>query len=147
VTLAPRWKRPESVLVVIHTEARVLVLERTRPQGFWQSVTGSLEEGETPVQAAVREVAEETGMQSGQIRDLGLVQKFPIAPAWRERYHPDVLENAEHAFALRLRDTVRPRLNPAEHRRHRWLDVDDALAIVSSYTDRAAIRRALRPAE
>lgn len=145
MTLTPRWKKPESVLVVIHTKARVLLLERTSPVGFWQSVTGSLEAGETPVQAAVREVAEETGLRDGPIRDLALVQRFPIAPAWRERYHPDVVENAEHAFALCLRDPITPRLNPAEHYRYRWLDVEEALVAVSSYTDGAAIRRALGP--
>ncbi len=60
---APAWKRPESVLVVVHTADQVLLLERVRPAGFWQSVTGSLEAGETASQAAIRELGEETGFR------------------------------------------------------------------------------------
>ena len=38
----PAFKRPESVLVVVHAAAgRVLMLERTSPPRFWQSVTGA----------------------------------------------------------------------------------------------------------
>ena len=52
------YKRPESVLVVIHTaDLQILLLERADAPGFWQSVTGSLEEGENLPEAAWREVA------------------------------------------------------------------------------------------
>lgn len=48
-------KRPESVLVVVYTRAgEVLMMERRRPPGWWQSVTGSLEADEMPWEAAVR---------------------------------------------------------------------------------------------
>ena len=56
-------KRPVSVLVAIHTPAqRFLLLHRRPPARFWQSVTGSLEAAETPRDAALREVREETGL-------------------------------------------------------------------------------------
>ena len=142
---APAWKRPESVLVVVHTADQVLLLERVRPAGFWQSVTGSLEAGETASQAAIRELGEETGFDGREIRNLGLVQTFPIAPAWRERYAPDVVENREYAFALCLESMAEPRVNPTEHRRFRWLGVDQALETASSYTDAAAIEQIFRP--
>ena len=43
------FKLPVSVLVVIYAEdtKRVLMLQRRDDPAFWQSVTGSLEEGET----------------------------------------------------------------------------------------------------
>lgn len=55
------YKRPVSVLVVIYAQdtKRVLMLQRRDDPDFWQSVTGSIEEGETALQAAVREVKEE----------------------------------------------------------------------------------------
>ena len=57
------WKIPVSVLVVIHTpDLRILLLERTDHPGWWQSVTGSQEAGETLVETAAREVREETGL-------------------------------------------------------------------------------------
>ena len=56
-------KIPVSTLVVIHTPAlEVLLLERADHPGFWQSVTGSQEAGETLRETAIREVAEETGL-------------------------------------------------------------------------------------
>lgn len=141
----PAAKRPESVLVVVHAPGpRVLLLERVRPEGFWQSVTGSLEPGETPAEAAAREVAEETGLDAGgNLRDLGLTQRFPIAPAWRHRYPAGVTDNVEHAYALGLDRIEGPVLDPASHRRFAWLAPADAQARASSWTDRAAIRRAL----
>lgn len=50
------YKRPESVLIVIyaHNSGRVLMLQRQDDPDFWQSVTGSLEEGEQPAAAAAR---------------------------------------------------------------------------------------------
>ena len=58
------YKNPNSVLVVIYAEStnRVLMLQRKDDSEFWQSVTGTLDEAETPQQAAVREVKEETGI-------------------------------------------------------------------------------------
>jgi len=57
------YKLPVSVLVIIYAEdtKRVLMLQRRDDPAFWQSVTGSLEEGETALQAAAREVKEEVG--------------------------------------------------------------------------------------
>lgn len=58
------YKRPESILVVIYARqgGRVLMLQRRDDPDFWQSVTGSLESGESPSQAAQREVKEEVGI-------------------------------------------------------------------------------------
>lgn len=71
--------------------------------GFWQSVTGSLEEGETHRQAAVREVREETGIASreDQFIELGVINTFEIAPQWRAKYAPGVTHNEEVCFALK----------------------------------------------
>ena len=72
------FKLPVSVLVVIYAEdtKRVLMLQRRDDPAFWQSVTGSLEAGETAAQAAVREVKEEVAIdvytaweEMGAVRD------------------------------------------------------------------------------
>ena len=103
--MTTQFKRPESVLLVIATLAgEFLLLRRTRPVGFWQSVTGSLEPGENPRQAARRELWEETGLSlpEAALLDLNHQERFPILPAWRERYPPQVHDNLEHWFALVL---------------------------------------------
>lgn len=67
---AAGFKLPVSVLVVVHTaELDVLLLERASRPGFWQSVTGSLDFPEEPLEAAAaREVKEETGIDAAQGR-------------------------------------------------------------------------------
>lgn len=137
------WKRPESILVLIYTRAgEVLLLERSRPAGFWQSVTGSLEWGEAPAAAAVREVHEETGLEAAdRLVDCRYFNRFDIVPPWRERYAPDVDSNTEHVFRVEYTDRPPIRINLSEHARYRWLSRAQALALASSRTNREAIGR------
>ncbi len=120
-------KIPQSVLVVIHTEALdVLLIERTDAPGFWQSVTGSKDFVDESFEAtAVREVAEETGidaMSPGHaLRDWYLENVYAIYPQWRHRYAPDVTHNTEHLFGLRVPAGISVRLSPREHTDLVWL--------------------------
>ena len=135
------YKRPESVLVVVHTrDGLVLLLKRKQPAHFWQSVSGGLEWGEQPAAAAARELREETGFTEAVI-NCNTVNRFMIYPMWRDRYAPGVVENVEHVFRLEC-DTARDvALDEREHEEYRWLLRDEALALASSHTDVAAIKR------
>jgi dATP pyrophosphohydrolase len=135
------FKRPQSVLVVICTRGgEFLMLRRACPNQFWQSVTGSLDPGESPRSAALREVREETGLQAGAaLIDLRRSVLFPIVRAWRARYAPNVRFNREYWFALVLETRRMIRLNPAEHLEYRWLSGHHAAALASSWTNRDAI--------
>ena len=135
-------RRPESVLVVVYTEDRqCLLLRRVAPAGFWQSVTGALRWDETPAQAAARELAEETGLDAAGLRDAGYSNRFSILPEWRAKYAPDVSENIEHVFHLKLGAPLAVNLNPAEHSAQLWLPIAAAMAKVSSSTNRDALAR------
>ena len=136
------FKRPESVLVVVYTNAReVLLMRRRRPRHFWQSVTGSLEWGETPAAAATRELAEETGLARGIVlHDCDLRFRFPVVPPWRRRYAPTVRENLEHVFDVQLPVRRSVKLAHREHAEYCWMPATDALARVTSWTNRQAIR-------
>ncbi len=137
------YKRPESVLVVIYTaDGDVLVMERRHPEGYWQSVTGSLEWGEQAAAAAVREVAEETGLDvTDRLTDGGYHNRFDIIPAWRERYAPDVRRNTEYVYRVVYTDRPAISINLNEHSRYEWLPAAAALQRVSSRTNREAISR------
>jgi dATP pyrophosphohydrolase len=135
-----QFRRPESVLIVIHTEGGdFLLLERRRPPGFWQSVTGSMEWGEPADTAARREVIEETGITQGVLVNLQWTQVYEILPAFGKVYAPGVTLNLEHAFSLRLQDRVPVVLSDAEHVQFRWASAADAMETASSSTNRAVI--------
>jgi dATP pyrophosphohydrolase len=137
-----RFRRPESVLVVIYTAAlECLLLERVVPAGLWQSVTGSLEWGETPAGAAAREVVEETGIDPKGLRDAGLARRFEIWPEWRHKFAPGVTENLEHVWYLELPAPVPVTLNRQEHRAYRWVALEEAIRAVTSWTNREALER------
>ena len=134
-------KRPESVLVVVHTRGgEVLLLRRREPADWWQSVTGSLEHGETALHAAQRELREETGLASdADLEDAGIVNRFEIIEPWRAKYAPGVTHNTEHVFRLALAAVTAIVLEPREHSEFVWLPKAEALERATSPTDRAAI--------
>ena len=87
----------------------------------WDFPKGLVEPGEEPLQAALREVEEETGLA-----ELAM----PWGPVWREtepyaggkvaRYY--VAESAQGRVALR----INPALGRPEHHEFRWLTLDAA---------------------
>ncbi len=139
---AAAFKIPVSTLVVIHTAAlEVLLLERADRPGYWQSVTGSVHEGETLEQTAIREVAEETGLDARAhfLEAWNLRYEYEIYPIWRHRYAPGVTRNTEHVFGLRLPERLPVRLSPREHLVSLWLPWPEAAAKVFSWSNRKAI--------
>ena len=136
------YKQPVSVLVVIYTASGdVLLIERADHPGYWQSVTGSREPGETLAETALREVREETGLDARQypLSDWQSQNVYEIYPHWRYRYPPDITHNTEHVFGLRLPQPVDIQLEPREHLNFQWLAWQDAAEKVFSPSNRAAI--------
>ena len=115
-----------------------LVLER-RPErgGFWQTVTGRFEEGETPAQAAARELFEETGAQV-PVMDLGYQHSFCVG----EAQPPRLVQ--EHGFAAQVPADFKPTLS-AEHTRAEWLPIDAAIERLPFEGLRETVRRAAAP--
>ncbi|MHB1077629.1 dihydroneopterin triphosphate diphosphatase [Thiobacillus sp.] len=136
-------KIPVSVLVVIYTQdGQVLLMERADAPGFWQSVTGSQDEGETLEQTAIREVREETGLDASQfaLTPWDIETRYEIYERWRHRYAPGVTHNTEHVFGLRLPRPLPVVLAPREHLRYAWLPWDAAAERCFSSSNAAAVR-------
>lgn len=139
-----QYKTPISSLVLIHTtDLQVLIMERADKAGFWQSVTGSIEAGETPYDAAIREVKEETGLDAlaYEFQDWQVSNIYEIYPHWRHRYDEGITENVEHLFGLTLPSTCEIKLAPNEHIRYEWVDWREAAQRVFSWTNVDALKR------
>lgn len=137
------YKRPVSVLVVIFAQdtGRVLMLQRRDDPDFWQSVTGSIEEGETALYAAQREVKEEVDIDvvSEQLvlMDCQRCVEFEIFTHLRHRYAPGITRNTEYWFCLAL-PHERP-ITISEHLAWEWADAQAAAAMTKSWSNRQAI--------
>jgi dATP pyrophosphohydrolase len=137
------FKIPVSTLVLVHTpDLRVLLIERADAPGYWQSVTGSQEPGESLAATATRELFEETGLRAadyGGVRDWQMSNVYEIYARWRYRYAPGTTHNTEHVFALEVPAPVPVCLEPREHISSAWLPCAEAAAKCFSWSNRDAI--------
>jgi dATP pyrophosphohydrolase len=143
-------KVPVSALVLVYTrDLRVLLIERADAPGYWQSVTGSQEPGESLAQTATRELREETGIDAsahGGVIDWDVSNVYEIYPRWRDRYAPGTSHNTEHVFGLELPAPVTVQLDAREHLSHVWLPWKEAAAKCFSWSNRDAIELLARRA-
>ncbi len=135
------------MLVVIHTPAlEVLLIERADKPGYWQSVTGSLDAQDEPLDGtARREVLEETGIDvvqvGGVLTNWQQANVYEIYARWRHRYAPGVTHNTEHVFGLCVPAGTPVVLSPREHTACQWLPWADAAARCFSPSNAQAIRQ------
>ena len=137
-----KYKNPNSILLIIFTtKFKVLLLKKNSKRDLWQSVTGSMELGENPYDTALRELQEETGINK-QKSDLifdDLSHKFMIYSEWIDRYKESTYSNKEYIFSLKLNDEVSVKLS-GEHSSYKWVDLNDAIHLVFSWTNKAALK-------
>ena len=142
-----KYKNNQSVLVVIYAEntRRVLMLQRRDDVNFWQSVTGSLETGETPTETAIRELWEEVRLKieakSTALFDCNESVEFEIFPHFRYKYAPNVTHCQEHWFLLAVAQEFTPELT--EHLAFQWVSPTRAIQMTKSPNNAEAIRKYL----
>ena len=139
--MVPRDETIRLVKVLIHDGARVLLLHRKPERGnFWQPITGSIEDGETPIQTAKREVVEETG-NHGEPEDIDLRQSFMIESQYLEaRYRPPIIAS-EIGFAAQIDPGATIHMDADEHDEFGWFTFAEAYGKIRWTDDREALER------
>lgn len=133
-------KIPISVLVLIYTKNKdILILKKNNDKDMWQSVTGSINDGESVDDAAKREVYEETGLNADNIINCNKQYIFEIYEMWRYKYDDNVTHNTEHVFLLELDERKDIVIDKEEHISYEWTSRVKAAEKVFSHTNRQAI--------
>jgi dATP pyrophosphohydrolase len=140
--LKTEYRITQSALTVVYNRAgQVLVMQRNDDPEFWQSVTGTLELGEKPIETALREVLEETSIDitrsAYQLIDCQKINTYDIRDRWKHRYPPGTPYNTEHVFAVEVANDQG--ISLTEHSAYLWLDKTSAIKKVWSDTNREAI--------
>lgn len=131
-------------VVPMDPDGRILLLRRSAARGgFWQQVTGRLEPGERPEEAARRELREETGADV-PVQPLGYRHAFALDPSINRVRPGEVVTVEETAFAARLPGGFSPRLSH-EHDEHAWVTPEEATARLRFSGLRKAVRLATAP--
>ena len=122
------------VAVVRRSDGQVLAFERADAPGAWQLPQGGIESGETPEQAAWRELREETGLSR---RDVRLVDQ---PPAWTIYEWPLDMRQSERIgqahrwfFFEPLDGDVVPSPDGSEFSAWRWMSATDLIDCVVEF--------------
>jgi 8-oxo-dGTP pyrophosphatase MutT (NUDIX family) len=115
-----------AVFVTRRDGTEVLLVHRSpRQGGYWHVVAGGVEPGETALEAAERELQEETGLLARVAVGAVITEYvYPLTeePAERrQQYDPSVLEVKVTCFHAEAPDEWEPRLD-WEHDDHLWCD-------------------------
>ena len=113
-------------------ELRVLIIKQSR-NGNWSFPKGHVEEGETEIQTASREVFEEVGLK---IRPL---------EGFREtiQYNPRPNVSKDVVYFTAKSKISRIRLQKEEVSDYKWLRPEQAFKILSFVNDKEVLRKAL----
>ena len=114
--------------------SEVLIVHRSPEQGgYWHVVAGGVEPGETAVEAAERELREETGLAAKVAAGVEVTEYvYPLTeePAdIRNLYDPSVAAVEVTCFRVSAPDDWEPELD-WEHDGHRWCEPGEALTIL-----------------
>lgn len=107
----------------------------------WQFVAGGGENQEKPIDAAIRELAEETGLQGYKIQEMTsktFVPVFYFSKKSREAWGENVIVIPVHCFSVEIDPTESVVLS-VEHTQYRWVDYETAISMLHFDIDKTAI--------
>jgi 8-oxo-dGTP pyrophosphatase MutT (NUDIX family) len=134
-----------AIFVLRRARTEVLACRRAEPlDGYWHTVAGGVEPGETAEDAARRELHEETGL-TAPLTPLRTSYDYPLAeePAHRRSLYAESLTSVHvEVFLVDAPDDWEPQLD-WEHDDYRWCTPAEADALLHWADTRQALRELL----
>ncbi len=122
------------IAAVRRADGRLLAFERSDLSGEWQLPQGGIEPGETPTQAAWRELQEETGLDSEQV---ALVDEYE---GWTAYLWPVEMRRGERLgqvhrwfFFEPILDPIEPKPDGSEFRNWKWMEPEQLIERVVEF--------------
>jgi len=109
----------------------LLLKRQPERNGFWQPVTGGMEEGETREEALRREVTEETGVKNIVTLMEGLYY-FEFS---------DPNPNQEYVYAVEISPSEKIVFDSKEHSEHRWCSFQEAQQLLHWKGNKEALEK------
>ena len=109
------------------------LLLKTIPRrgGFWQPITGGLEEGETKIEALKREIKEETGIKN--------IIKIIENVHYHEFQDPHLIK--EYVFGVEVFSDEKVMLDGKEHSEFKWCSFQEALKLMKWKGNKDALKK------
>ncbi|WPU65883.1 NUDIX domain-containing protein [Peredibacter starrii] len=121
--MSSKTKKAQVVLAALdqpsHKFQFLLMRTNERRGGFWQNVTGKLEDNETYEEGGLREAIEETGLNIETIMDmLNLGLKYEFTDQRERKCH-------EECFLIILDQKWEVKIDSHEHQDFKWVGIDE----------------------
>ena len=116
--------------VFINKEGFVLVGERNNEIGQWQFPQGGVDEGETPVEAIIREMREEVGCQNFDIlKTSPTLTYYDFPPNSIAKIASHYVGQKQYWFLLKFKDDEQPSLDQSDNelRAFKWSSINEVI--------------------
>lgn len=116
------------------TRDEVMAFERVDVPGAWQLPQGGIDEGESPLEAAWRELGEETGLGSDHVRLIGEFDDWTAYELPASGRRGTRLGQAHRWFAFALEDpAIEPVPDGVEFGAWRWMPIPTLIDEVADF--------------
>ncbi|MBR5305852.1 MAG: NUDIX domain-containing protein [Oscillospiraceae bacterium] len=122
-----------AIVFYLKEDKEQILLIKHSNSGHWSFPKGHVEEGETEVETAVREIMEETGVNAD------IDTRFRTVVTYSPK--KDVIKDVVYFFATT--DNYDTRNQEEEVSEVRWVDIDKALGSVSYKNDKELVKKAI----